>query len=400
MLVDRHSRRDLLIASSVVRTASLLLITGTVAAGGPIGVVLVLAAVEGIAATLFRPGQAALLPLLADTPRQLAAVNVFANVLENVAFLIGAIAGGLLMAGPGAGWAFGVTAVSMGLAAALLCAVPRDAVPAHRERQAGASVVAESLGGLRQVWAEPRLRLVVGVLAVTTTVEGAADVLVVVVAFDLLDVGEAGLGWLNAAWAVGGLVGGVLVAVLLGGGRLAAGLASGCILAGAAIAGLASWTEIAPALVLLVLLGVGYTLIEVAGETLLQRLAPDDVLGRVFGVVEGTYVATTAAGSILAPVAIAAIGLEGALVARRRLPAGARPRAVAAARPPRGRGADSRARVRPPAPHPDLRAAAAGHAGDARDAHGERAGRRRAAASSGRAIPACASSSWRTGRSS
>jgi MFS family permease len=315
VLADRHSRRDLLFASAAARAASLALVTALVAAGGPFAVVLLVAAFESVAATVFRPGQAALLPLLADTPRQLAAVNVFANALENVAFLVGAVAAGLLYAGPGAPWAFAATALPMAVAAGLLLAVPRDAVPAHRERRAGASVAAESLDGLRHVWAEPRLRLVVGVLSVTTAVEGAADVLIVVVALDLLDVGEAGLGWLNAAWAVGGLLGGGLVAVLLGGGRLAAGLAGGCLLAGAAVAGLAAWPAIAPALVLLGVLGVGYTLIEVAGETLLQRLAPDDVLGRVFGVVEGTYVATTAAGSILAPVAIALLGLEGALVA-------------------------------------------------------------------------------------
>ena len=165
------------------------------------------------------------------------------------------------------------------------------------------------------MWAEPRLRLIVGVLCVTTMVEGAVDVLVVVVALELLDVGEAGLGWMNAAWALGGLLGGVLVAGLLGGGRLATGLAAGCLLAGAAVAGLAAWTTAASALALLALLGLGYTLIEVAGETLMQRLAPDDVLGRVFGVVEGTYVASAAAGSLLAPAAIALLGVDGALVA-------------------------------------------------------------------------------------
>ncbi len=68
-------------------------------------------------------------------------------------------------------------------------------------------------------------------------------------------------------------------------------------------------------LALLVVVGLGYALIEVAGVTLTQRLAGDDVIGRVFGVLESTYVVTTAIGSALAPVAIALLGVEGALLA-------------------------------------------------------------------------------------
>lgn len=139
--------------------------------------------------------------------------------------------------------------------------------------------------------------------------------LVVVVALDALDTGEAGVGWLNAAWGVGGILGGAAAVALLGGGRLASGLGGGCVLAGAALAGIATWHAVAPALALLVALGVGYALIEVAGLTLTQRLASDDVLGRVFGVVESTYVVTTAVGSALAAAAVSLLGIDGALLA-------------------------------------------------------------------------------------
>ena len=45
-------------------------------------------------------------------------------------------------------------------------------------------------------------------LGVSTLVEGAIDVLVVLVALELLDLGPAGVGWLNSAWGVGGVIGG------------------------------------------------------------------------------------------------------------------------------------------------------------------------------------------------
>ena len=66
---------------------------------------------------------------------------------------------------------------------------------------------------------------------------------------------------------------------------------------------------------MLLVLGVGYAWVEVAGLTLMQRLVSDEVLARVFGVVESTYVATTGLGGVVAPLAVALFGIEGALVA-------------------------------------------------------------------------------------
>ena len=73
-------------------------------------------------------------------------------------------------------------------------------------------------------------------LAATTFVEGAIDVLVVVAALELLDIGAGGVGWLNAAWGVGGLVGGAVALGVLRRGRLSLGLAVGCAIAGTALA--------------------------------------------------------------------------------------------------------------------------------------------------------------------
>ena len=70
---------------------------------------------------------------------------------------------------------------------------------------------------------------------------------------------------------------------------------------------------------LLVVLGVGYAWVEVAGLTLMQRLVSDEVLARVFGVVESTYVASTGLGAVLAPVAVAAVRDRGRARRGRRL---------------------------------------------------------------------------------
>ena len=52
---------------------------------------------------------------------------------------------------------------------------------------------------------------------------------------------------------------------------------------------------------MLLVVGIGYSLVEVAGITLLQRLAHDRVRARAFAVVESSYWLTTGAGAMLAP---------------------------------------------------------------------------------------------------
>src|SRR5829696_973561 len=310
------------IASALGYWASFVLIAiyafdqgGAAAVGlAPLARVLVLAAVQTIAGTAAKPAQASLLPLLARTPEQLAAANASWSGIDSVGYFAGSLLGGLLAAGPGVDVGFAATTVAFLVAALVLRPLPRDVPPLHREARDGERLSAEVLAGFRAVLGDRGLRLVVPTLAVTTLVEGALDVLVVVVALDVLDAGEAGVGWLNAAWAVGGMLGGAAAVALLGGGRLAWGLGGGCLLAGASVVGIASWESVAPALALLVALGIGYALIEVTGLTLTQRLASDDVLGRVFGVVESTYVVTTAVGAALAGAAVGLLGIQGALL--------------------------------------------------------------------------------------
>jgi len=86
------------------------------------------------------------------------------------------------------------------------------------------------------VLGHPGLRLVGAALIVLAFFEGTADVLVVVLALDLLDLGEGGVGYLNAAWGIGALAGSAVLALLLDRGKLASGLAAGSVVAGVAAA--------------------------------------------------------------------------------------------------------------------------------------------------------------------
>ena len=134
LLADRNSRRDVMVQATLARSACLALIAAAVAVDAPFAAVLALAAVFTIATTAIKPALAALLPTLARTPEQLAASNGVLTAIDNAGFLVGAIAGGSLIAGTSAEVAFAATATICLLAGFLIHRIPHDPRPAHRDR--------------------------------------------------------------------------------------------------------------------------------------------------------------------------------------------------------------------------------------------------------------------------
>jgi hypothetical protein len=140
------------------------------------------------------------------------------------------------------------------------------------------------------------------------------NVLIVVIALKLLDTGNAGVGFLNSAVGVGGSLGALATAALVGRGRLAADFGVGIFIWGVPIALVAIWPNQIFALVLLGIVGIGNTIVDVSGMTLLQRAAPDEVIARVFGVMESLFLLTVGLGALAAPLLLNWLGTRGALI--------------------------------------------------------------------------------------
>jgi Cyclic nucleotide-binding domain/Transmembrane secretion effector len=221
--------------------------------------------------------------------------------------------GGVVLALSGTEALFAVTGALFLVCAVLVARIEVDATP--EPDAAPGSVVHEAFAGFRAVAAEARLRLLVGLYSAQAFVTGALGVLIVSVALDLLDLGEPGVGFLNSAIGVGGLLGAFVAIALVDRGRLASDFGLGMVIWSAPIALVGLWPEPVAAFVLLGLLGVGATLVDVTALTLLQRAVPDAVLVRVCGVVESLWVGAIGVGAIAAPGLIALFGLRGALVA-------------------------------------------------------------------------------------
>ena len=124
---------------------------------------------------------------------------------------------------------------------------------------------------------QPAARLIVGLFAIQTLIAGYLAAIVVLIAFDLLDRGAAWVGYLEAAIGVGGLVGVVMSASLVGKRDLSAPFGIGVVLFGAPLLLVAAWSNPAIGLVAMAIIGIGNALCDVGGVTLLQRATPDAV---------------------------------------------------------------------------------------------------------------------------
>ena len=313
LLGDRFWRRRIMVAADLARVCAMGGAGAAVFAGASTVIVYSLAVLTALASTAFGPAQSALLPSLARSPEELTAANATSTTLESVGFFIGPALGGLLLAVTSVGAVFAATAALFLWSALILGRVRTDSRgdPSIEVDSIGR----EALAGFRAIAGEGRLRLVVGLYGAQTVVAGIMRVLLVVTALRILDLGPSGVGFLNSANGVGALAGAIVLLGVISTGRLATVFGLGILLWGVPLVLLGLSPSVALALFCFGVVGVGNVLVDVAGLTLLQRMAPDEVRARVFGVLESVFLATIGIGAILAPLLTSAFGPRGALIA-------------------------------------------------------------------------------------
>jgi MFS family permease len=309
-LGDRFPRERFLLAMTLI--GSIALSCSAVAAFADVAVlVYAFAALLGLTTTLIRPTLHALLPSLARTPEELIAANGATSTIESLGTLVGPLLAGVLVAVADAGLVFTVGAAVLFVAAAPLTRL-------RVEGRLEPAPVGESLqrllaAGFRAIVEAPRARLVTAMIIAQTFVRGCLNVLIVVVAFDVLDAGGGAVGYMTAAIGVGGLLG-AIGAMALQGRRLAVPFGFALVFWGAPIVLIAPWPELAVAVLLLAVVGAANSVEDVAAFTLLQRIVPDEILTRVLGVVWSLAMGGVALGSIAAPLLVDAVGARPAFV--------------------------------------------------------------------------------------
>lgn len=316
LLADRFPRERVLIATNLGRISLIGTAAAAVVLDAPPTLVYALAIVDAIVATPVRSAQAALMPGLAREPTELTAANAVARGVESFAVFGGPALAGLLLAVTSTAAVFIVTALMIAVSVVFvgLIRVPQRDRP--RSEVEASTIVSEALAGFRAIGRDPSLRVMMGLFTAETAVAGALQVYIVVLALETLELGDGGVGFLNSAMGIGALIGAVSALALAGVRRLSPAFLAGLILRGMPLVVVGLMTDtLVPVLILLGVFGLGGAFVDVPGLTIVQRSVPEDVLARVFGVIQMLWLSSIGIGAALAPFLVAWLGLDGALIA-------------------------------------------------------------------------------------
>jgi hypothetical protein len=294
------------VAAASLSTMTLLLMHA------PVGIVVVAATITLTAIAVVRPLYFASLPQLAETPAALVSANSLSSVSEGVSYFLAPVIAGFGTQLAGTWFVFAIASI-LATTAAVLCVRLGLRAPASSSATDGNEMswrrAFTSLGSLWGEWGALALLLV---MATRFVIGGALDILGISFSEDVLGRGPGGAGLLIGAIGIGGLVGALVAGPLAMRRRLVPVIGLGGLLQGLGLAAVALVSVLAPAMLALVICGVGGAVLTVAGRTLLQRTSDEGVLARVFAVQEGTSLLGWALGSALAPMVIAWLASAGA----------------------------------------------------------------------------------------
>lgn len=308
---DRFDLRRVMIVAELAQGALVLVIALTLPA---LPVLLVLVALRSVAGQVFLPASRAAMPeLVAD--EDLPPANALLGFGANAGEVLGPLLAAALVGVIGVPGVLLVDAASFAVSALLVSLVP--SLPA-----AGSSgLLGSAREGLRFIWSHKAVRVIALGFCAVVACNGVDDVALVFLAHDTFGAGDVAVALLLAAVGIGLLVGyAVLSAIRLPMAvLLVAGFAVSSV--GNLLTGLA-WA-VAAAFTVQAVRGLGIAAMDVATNTLLPRLVPAAMLGRVFGNLYGAIGVAAAlsyvGGSVLldltsAPVTLVVAGGLGVLV--------------------------------------------------------------------------------------
>lgn len=313
VLVDRVSRRKLMIAADAVRALLVLAIplAHYLDALSP-AVLLVVTLAVATCAAAFNPARDALVPHLAG-PSELPHANALIQTSWQVAILLGPVVAGLMLSLTDVVHLFSFDALTYLVSLAAIASIGgRLRRSGERARERAEPVLRQLRQGLGYVARDPLLRMLVFVTAIDNLIlMGPAIVGPPILVRDVLHADDPrAYAWVQAALAGGMLVGAPFMATL--GRRLPLGklMLWGVVLDGLTYAPL-FWADTLPAIVAVIFFhSLFIPLITVSRTTLLQRHAPPELHGRLFSVIGVCVVGGTALSAALTGLAAEVMSIQ------------------------------------------------------------------------------------------
>jgi Na+/melibiose symporter-like transporter len=308
VFVDRWDRKRTMVVANLVLAVGLLPLL-LVSGAQQIWLVYVVLAAESVVEVFFAPAEQAMLPRVVPD-EDLVAANGLNGQVRNLARLVGSGLGGVTAA------VGGITAIAAADAATFLLAaflVSRirtsgrplaetsdNATEVVRGRLAG--LVDEWRAGLRATWRSPVIRMLLVFTLITSTGEGIMGTLFAPYVREVLHGGAQVYGLISGVQAIGGIMGGFLVAslgsrwspvVMLGAGAVAFGLVDLAIFLYPLLL-VSPW----PAAAGMIVVGLPGAVTVAGLQTLFQRHTVDAERGRVFALGSLVSSVTVVVGSL------------------------------------------------------------------------------------------------------
>ncbi len=292
-LVDRLSRKRLLIVSDLVRVA----IFCALPFAGSATAIVILAGLAGIATGFFRPAVYAGLPNLVDD-EELSNATSLLQTGDNLTWMVGPVIGGILIAIQGPDLAYWLNALTFLFSAALLAQIPGARMQAGKVESRGHW---HDIGdGVRIVVRSRALLTVLVAWNIVMFGNAAINVAEVVLVKVALESGNIGFGVLVGAGGLGLTIGSFAAGTFVErfGVSWLYGLGISMMALGYSIAAVAPTIAVAVPAVILASLGNGAAV--VCNALLVQRGAPDELRGRAFTVIMSSNYALLGLGMIAA----------------------------------------------------------------------------------------------------
>lgn len=312
VVADRFDRRWVMIWSDLIRAAAMAGLTLAAVSSAPVAIALALAFVSTIASTAYLPALTAMTPKVVGE-RELAPANALMSSIDHVALVVGPSIGAVLLLLGSPAIAFAVNGASFVVSALFVWWMRTDSRPreAH-EREA--SLRQRITEGVAAITSSSEVAVLVVLVAAATFVYGGELVVLILVSERFLGLGSEGIGWLTAAVGAGGIVAAGLTSRLANSSRPATVIGASVLAAGLPLPLLAFVRAPAVAVALLVVEGAGSIVLDVVSTTAIQRIVPNEVAARVFGLIDSFAVAAILVGSLVTPVLVEYFGLEATLL--------------------------------------------------------------------------------------
>jgi MFS family permease len=255
------------------------------------------------------PARSALIPRLVPQTILMNAVTLNTMIIQT-SFLLGPAIGGVLIDRTGLAPAYFWSAAMIVPALFAIPAVRRSGEPEGVRRRVNLRSIVE---GVEFIWIQ-RIILSLFLLDFGVTLFGFYRPILPIFAADVFKTGASGLGALYAAPSAGSLIGSIALLMMGNIRRKGIAVVVAAMLFGASLAllGLAQWFWLAVAIV--IFLGIADSVSVAIRRTVVQLLAPDEMLGRASSLITVFAQATNGLGALLAGAAAQAIGVTNTLL--------------------------------------------------------------------------------------